>query len=75
MTLDPAAASLLAAVVDLDAKTRNLSAADRSTVLAYLGGLLGTVIRGDASMLHAIEVLRGDGWQLLLPEERRPSRR
>jgi hypothetical protein len=73
--MDPSTASLLAAVVDLDAKTRALSGDDRSTVFAYLGGLLGTVVRGDASMLHAIEVLGGDGWQLLLPEQRRPSRR
>jgi hypothetical protein len=75
MTLDPTAADLLAAVVDLDAKTRALSDADRSTVFAYLGGLLGTVVRGDASMLHAVEVLRGDGWQLLLPDPRRPARK
>jgi hypothetical protein len=74
-TRDPSTAGLLTAVVDLDAKTRDMPDADRSTLFAYLGGLLGSVVRGDASVRHATEVLGGDGWRQLLPVPRRPSRR
>jgi hypothetical protein len=75
MTLDPAATTyLLAAIVDLDAKTRNLPDADRSTLFAYLGGLLNTVVRGTSSVEHVTEVLHQQGWQVVLPDPRRPSR-
>jgi hypothetical protein len=75
VSLDPPVRGLLTAIVELEGGTRDLPHDDRDAIFAYLGGLLGTVVRGDASVQHAIEVLRGDGWQLLLPDPRRPSRR
>jgi hypothetical protein len=74
MTLDLSTADLLALIVELDAKTRYLPDDDRSTVFAYLGGLLNTVVRGTSSVEHVTEVLREQGWHVLLPDPRQPRK-
>jgi hypothetical protein len=72
--LDPPVRDLLAAVVELEKATRGLADADRSTVFAYLGGLLGGVIGGTASMQGVTQVLAEGGWRLL-SDPRQPARR
>jgi hypothetical protein len=58
---DPATRELLAALVDLDERTRDLDADERSWVLAYASGVLRGVLHRGAGLAAAAATLSAWG--------------
>lgn len=56
--LDPAIRELLAAVVDLDKRTRHAGPTERADALAFAGGVLRGVVNGDVQPGIGAVVLR-----------------